>query len=66
MDPTGVALIFGGIMSLLFGLALQLFKPKPGPWPMPGIVSYFRPFDRVRPSWCYWLGLGLIVAGIVW
>jgi hypothetical protein len=62
MDPTGVALIFGGLVSLFWGLKFQLRKPTQGPWPTPGPRSY----DRIQPRWCYWLGLGLIVAGILW
>ena len=66
MDPTGLALIFGGLVSLIMGLELRLTqddeRPKPR-WPTSGPRD---PHDRIRPRWCYWLGLGLIVVGILW
>jgi hypothetical protein len=58
MDPTGAALIFGGVVALLCGPGLADRK-RSGP-------TIVQPYDRIRPQWCYWLGVGLIVAGIVW
>lgn len=63
MDPTGAALIFGGVVSLFLGVVREVIPPAWGNrWPC------LRPrwHNQVPARWCYWLGLGLIVAGIVW
>ncbi len=62
MDPTGPALIFGGLVFLARGVVGQLIPLKPRRWP----TLEPRRYDRVQPRWCYWLGLALIVVGILW
>jgi hypothetical protein len=62
MAPTGLALIFGGLIALALGLAREFFPPKWGSaWP--GLEPRWH--DRVPALWCYWLGVALIVVGIL-
>ena len=63
MDPTGLALIFGGIVSLIWGLVRE-FTPRQWGSPWPTLEPRWH--NRIPARWCYGLGLGLIVVGILW
>lgn len=63
MDPTGLALLFGGIYLLILGLVRDLKPPKWGSsWP--GLEPRWH--DKIPARWCYRLAFGLIIMGILW